>query len=84
MDENNLNTGSASAETPSVSTPAASKKEKLTHKEKRRRWKAAKKAKRQELKDYYQYAPWLKRVWNLYLKGFLRLGDRSSGSTMTG
>ena len=41
MDENNLNTGSASAETPSVSTPAASKKEKLTHKEKRRRWKAA-------------------------------------------
>ena len=72
MDENNLNTGSASAETPSVSTPAASKKEKLTHKEKRRRWKAAKKAKRQELKDYYQYAPWLKRVWNLYLKGFFR------------
>ena len=72
MDENNLNTGSASAETPSVSTPAAPKKEKLTHKEKRRRWKAAKKAKRQELKDYYRYAPWLKRVWNLYLKGFCK------------
>ena len=57
MDENNLNTGSASAETPSVSTPAAPKKEKLTHKEKRRRWKAAKKAKRQELKDYYHRSP---------------------------
>lgn len=61
MEENNLNSGTAPA-----------KKEKLTHREKRKRWKAAKKAKRQELKDYYQYAPWLKRVWNLYLKGFFR------------
>ena len=61
MDETNLNTGAAPA-----------KKEKLTHREKRRRWKAAKRAKRQELKDYYQYAPWLKRVWNLYLKGFFK------------
>ena len=61
MDENNLNNGTAPA-----------KKEKLTRKERRRRWKAAKRAKRQELKDYYQYAPWMKRVWNLYLKGFCK------------
>ena len=63
MDEDNRNTGAA---------PGREKKERLTHREKRRRWKAAKRAKRQELKDYYQYAPWLKRVWNLYLKGFFR------------
>ena len=61
MEENNLNSGTAPA-----------KKEKLTHREKRKRWKAAKRAKRQELKEYYQYAPWMKRVWNLYLKGFFR------------
>ena len=61
MDENNLNAGTAPA-----------KKKKLTHREKRKRWKEAKRAKRQELKDYYRYAPWLKRVWNLYLKGFFK------------
>ena len=44
------------------------KKEKLTRKERRRRWKEAKRAKRAELKEYYRYAPWGKRVWNLYLK----------------
>ena len=43
-------------------------KEKLTRKEKRLRWKEAKRARRQAEKDYYQYAPWFKRVWNLYLK----------------
>ena len=43
-------------------------KENLTRKEKRLRWKEAKRAKRQAEKDYYQYAPWFKRVWNLYLK----------------
>ncbi|MBQ8074476.1 MAG: hypothetical protein IJ237_00675 [Oscillospiraceae bacterium] len=43
-------------------------KEKLTRKEKRLRWKEAKRAKRQAEKDFYQYAPWFKRVWNLYLK----------------
>ena len=42
--------------------------EKLTRKEKRLRWKEAKRARRQAEKDYYRYAPWLKRVWNLYLK----------------
>ena len=42
MEENNLNSGTAPA-----------KKEKLTHREKRKRWKEAKRAKRQELKDYY-------------------------------
>ena len=44
------------------------KKEKLPYKERRRRWKAAKKARRDEEKEYYRYAPWGKRVWNLYLK----------------
>ena len=44
------------------------KKEKLTRKERRRRWKEAKRAKRAELKEYYRYAPWGRRVWNLYLK----------------
>ena len=33
-------------------------KEKLTRKEKRLRWKEAKRARRQAEKDYYQYAPW--------------------------
>ena len=42
--------------------------EKLTRKEKRLRWKEAKRARRQAEKDYYRYAPWLRRVWNLYLK----------------
>ena len=43
-------------------------KEKLTRREKQQRWKAAKKAKKDERKEYYRYAPWWKRVWNLYLK----------------
>ena len=75
MDENNRNldaTTDAAAAVGTPTVPGKGKKEKLTHKEKRRRWKAAKRAKRQELKDYYQYAPWLKRVWNLYLKGFFK------------
>ena len=42
--------------------------EKLTRKERRQRWKAAQKAKKEEKKEYYRYAPWGKRVWNLYLK----------------
>ena len=52
------------------STPA--KKEKLTHREKRARWKAAKKAKKQELREYYRYAPWPKKLWNLGLKKVLK------------
>ena len=49
--------------------PAAKpKKEKLTRKERRQRWKAAKKARRDEEKEYYRYAPRRKRLWNLYLK----------------
>ncbi len=44
------------------------KKVKLKRKERRKLWKAAKKAKREEEKEYYRYAPWGKRVWNLYLK----------------
>ncbi|MBO5544891.1 MAG: hypothetical protein J5949_09710, partial [Oscillospiraceae bacterium] len=39
----------------------------LTHREKRQLWKAAKKAKRDELKEFYRYAPALKRWWMLYL-----------------
>ena len=42
--------------------------QKLTRKERRQRWKAAKKAKREEQKEFYRYAPALKRIWNLYLK----------------
>ncbi|MCR5089670.1 MAG: hypothetical protein K6C08_09175 [Oscillospiraceae bacterium] len=44
------------------------KSEKLTRRERHRRWKEARRQKWQEKKDYYRYAPWLKRVWNLYLK----------------
>ena len=43
-------------------------KEKLSRKERKARWKAAKKARRGAEKDYYRYAPWGTRVWNLYLK----------------
>ena len=46
---------------------AIPEKEKLTHKERRQRWKAAKKAKREEKKEYYRYAPPIKRWWDLYL-----------------
>ena len=42
--------------------------EKLTWKEKRLRWKETKKAKRQEQKEYYSYAPLIVKVWNLYIK----------------
>ena len=87
MDENNLNENAVSAGNTGVEQTVAgvkSEREKLTHREKRSRWKAAKKAKRQELKDYYRYAPWLKRVWNLYLKGvfkrLLSLAIAASGS----
>ncbi len=47
---------------------AKPQKEKLSLKERRKRWKAAKKAKRDAEKEYYRYAPWPTRVWNLYLK----------------
>ena len=58
MNENNLN------EKP--------KRERLTRREKRARWKAAKKAKKQEIREYYRYAPWPKRVWNLWLKKLVK------------
>lgn len=48
--------------------PARPGKEKIKRKERRKLWKAAKKARREEEKEYYRYAPWGKRVWNLYLK----------------
>lgn len=47
--------------------------EKLTRRERRKRWKAAKKARRAEQKAYYQYAPWPVRIWNLYLKKPLKV-----------
>lgn len=62
MNENNQTPGSA-----------PEKKEKLTRKEKRARWKAAKKAKKQEIREYYRYAPWPKKVWNLGLKQVLKV-----------
>ena len=61
MNENNQTTNSA-----------PQKKEKLTRKEKRARWKAAKRAKKQEIREYYRYAPWPKKVWNLGLKQVLK------------
>ena len=43
-------------------------REKLTRKERRRRWKAVKKQERAALKERLRYAPALKRWWNLYFK----------------
>jgi len=54
-------------------TAAPARKERLTRKEKRARWKAAKRAKKQEQREYYRYAPWPKKVWNLWLKKFLKV-----------
>ena len=50
------------------SRPGVSGREKLTRKERKQRWKAAKKAKKDALKEYYRYAPAGKRLWNLHLK----------------
>ncbi len=61
MNENNQNTGSVPA-----------KRERLTRKEKRARWRAAKKARKEEIREYYRYAPWPKKVWNLWLKKLLK------------
>ena len=61
MNENNQTTNNA-----------PEKREKLTRREKRTRWKAAKKAKKQEIREYYRYAPWPKKVWNLGLKQVLK------------
>lgn len=41
---------------------------KLSRKERHKLWKEAKKEKRDAEKRYYQYAPFLVRVWNLYVK----------------
>jgi hypothetical protein len=41
--------------------------EKLTRKERKQRWKAAQKARKAEKREYYRYAPALKRWWALYL-----------------
>ena len=59
-------------ETNQATNSAPLKKEKLTRKEKRARWKAAKRAKKQEIREYYRYAPWPKKVWNLGLKQVLK------------
>lgn len=45
--------------------------EKLLRKERHKLWKEAKKEKRDAEKKYYQYAPFLVRVWNLYVKRVL-------------
>ena len=62
------NEGNEQVLSPEEQQPAKPSKEKLTRKERRQRWKAAKKARRDAEKEYYRYAPWGKRVWNLYLK----------------
>ena len=69
MNENELNTGAGSAGQAAVPP----RKEKLTRKEKKARWKAAKKAKKEEQREYYRYAPPLKRAWNLWLGKTLRV-----------
>ena len=63
--ENEVNDRELPQEEPKPEKP---KKEKLPAKERRKRWKAAKKARRDAEKEYYRYAPWGKRVWNLYLR----------------
>ena len=62
------NEGNEQVLSPEEQQPAKPSKEKLTRKERRQRWKAAQKARRDAEKEYYRYAPWGKRVWNLYLK----------------
>ena len=49
------------------------KMERLTPKERRARWKAAKKAKKEQEREYYRYAPPLKRAWNLWLGKTLKV-----------
>ena len=46
---------------------------KLLPGEKHKLWKEAKKEKRDAEKKYYQYAPFLVKVWNLYLKSAVRV-----------
>ena len=71
MNENHLKETPIPAEAAAAEPASAPEngKEKLSRKERMARWKAAKAARRQELEDYYRYAPWTKRVWNLCLKG---------------
>ncbi len=71
MNENHLKETPIPAEAAAAEPASAPEngKEKLSRKERKARWKAAKAARRQELEDYYRYAPWTKRVWNLCLKG---------------
>ncbi|MCR5844722.1 MAG: hypothetical protein K6G66_12310 [Oscillospiraceae bacterium] len=56
-----------------TTTAAPGRKERLTRKEKHARWKAAKRARKQEQREYYRYAPWPKKVWNLWLKKVLKV-----------
>lgn len=49
-------------------TDSVTVEKKLTRKERKERWKALRRERRQAQKDYYKYAPWIVRVWNLYLK----------------
>ena len=72
MEENELKTDTPAAESQTQEAPKAAKK--LTHAEKkadrrarRLRWKQARKDARQAKKDHYKDAPWLTRVWHLYL-----------------
>ena len=47
--------------------PVAAREEKLSLKERRRRWKLVKKEEREALKERLRYAPPLHRLWRLYL-----------------
>ncbi len=53
---------------------------KLTKKERKEKWKAAKRERRKAQKEFYKYAPGIVRNWNLYIKEtFLRAsGDLHS------
>lgn len=60
--EQETQTGANTAEAEKLSV------QKLTRKEKRRLWKEEKKAAHLAQKEHYRYAPFVTRVWNVYLK----------------
>lgn len=51
-----------------IETGGTTVENKLTRKERKEKWKAAKSERRREQKEFYKYAPKIVRIWNLYLK----------------
>lgn len=44
------------------------KEKRLSGREKKKRWKEEKRARRAQQREFYRYAPWFTRFWNLYAK----------------